>query len=92
MEGPLTTKEAKLVAVLLDMAGDEFGNHGCNDFVMSKHVDMTQDELVALDLDISTKIGDPADHEPESVGDYQTDFCLMLYLAHRVREAHGIKE
>lgn len=92
MQGPLTTKEAKLVAALLDMAGDTFANHGCNDFRMSEHTDMTQEELVALDLDISTRIGDPQDHEPESVGEYQEDWCLMLYLARRVREAHGIKE
>ena len=28
----LTDNEAKILVVLLKMAGDEFGNHSCNDF------------------------------------------------------------
>lgn len=89
---PITDNEAKLIAALLDMAGREFANHVCNDFVMSDHVEMSPEELVALDLDVHVKNGDPHEHEPESVGDYQSDFCLMFYLASRVREAHGIVE
>lgn len=93
MTAPLSAHEAKLIAILLEKAGDQFANHGCTDFVMSEHVpEMTQKELVALDLGIHVWNGDPQEHNPEDVSDYQDDWCLMSYFAARIREAHGIKK
>ncbi len=81
----LTDKEAKIVAALLDMAGDKFGHHGCNDFLLSSCVDMIDDEKRALDLAMHEDNGDPEEHEPDQDHDWQADFCLMHYFASRLR-------
>lgn len=81
----LSDKEAKIVAALLDMAAAKFGNHGCNDFFLDDHVDMTDDEKRALDLAVHEQNGDPEEHEPDQDHDDQTDFCLMHYFATRLR-------
>ena len=44
----MTNKEKKIVAALLDMAGDIFGNHGCSDFDLREKTDLTKEEMVAL--------------------------------------------
>lgn len=81
----LSDKEAKIVAALLDMAGDKFGDHGCNDFRLSDHVEMTDDEKRVLDLAVHEDNGDPEEHEPDQDHNYQSDFCLMFYFAARLR-------
>jgi len=82
---PLTATEFKLAAVLLDKAGDKFGNHGCSDFGLSEHVEMTDEAKRELDLPMSKWNGDPEEHDPDANHNNQTDWYLMHYLAARLR-------
>jgi hypothetical protein len=77
--------EIKLAATLLDMAADEFGNHGCNDFDLFKH--LPPDE--AAEFAVAANEGDDvyasayARQNPRyAVPDWQA----MRYLAKRLRE------
>ncbi len=81
----LTDKEAKIAAALLSMAAHKFSRHGCNDFRLGDHVEMSDDEKRALDLAVHKQVGDPRDHEPDQDHDWQQDFCLMFYFASRLR-------
>lgn len=84
--GVLTSHEAMLAAALLDKAADKFSNHGCNDFFIDEHVDdMTDEEMAGLDLAMHEHNGDPEEHDPEEDHNVQQDWCLMLYLAARLR-------
>jgi len=81
----MNSNEDKLAAALLDLASEQFSNHGCNDFRISEHVDMTADEMRALDLAMHVWNGDPHEHDPNADHDYQSDFFLMSYLAAKLR-------
>lgn len=82
----LSNNEIKLVAALLDRAGEMFGNHGCNDFFLSLFVDMSANEKRALDKAIHDWNGDPEEHEPNREDyDHQADFVLMHFFADRLR-------
>jgi hypothetical protein len=79
----------ELAAELLDIAGDKFGNHGCNDFKLS---DWSSSERRQLAIDCERYNGDAeelARLESLLVGhrefEYFSDFCLMFYVAHRLR-------
>jgi len=85
MKADLTENEAKLVAVLLEKAADQFSNNGCNDFRISDHVVMTDREKCELDRDWHWHNGDPEEHDPDGNHDYQSDFVLMLHFAARLR-------
>jgi hypothetical protein len=75
----LTTVEKKLVVLLLRMASEEFGNHGCNDFNLVKDGKMTAKEADALMKSFHVWNGSPGDYEP---GDTNLgDFVAMDYLA-----------
>ena len=77
--------ELKLAARLLDMAGDKFGNHGCNDFnLIDEGFGFSDQELIDLDRKMHEQNGDPEEHDPEwAVTGHQADSCLMFYLSHR---------
>lgn len=71
----------KLVPVLLEMAGDEFGNHGCNDFDFSEH-GLSEGEMKAFVAFMHEKNRDPEETEdaikrlPNG-----SDFCVMFACA-----------
>jgi hypothetical protein len=80
----------ELAAQLLDMAGDKFGNHGCNDFALP---DWSPAERRQLAIDYEKYNGDAGELEhlqglPEGSGEFEcfSDFCLMFYLAHRLKQ------
>jgi hypothetical protein len=83
----------ELAAELLDLAGDKFGNHTCNDFMLP---DWSPAERRQLAIDYEKYNGDAEETarlENLPVGDpefeYFSDFCLMFYVSHRLEEMGG---
>lgn len=81
----MTNNELMIIAELLDMAGDQFSNHGCNDFDLRERSRLTPEEMIELDKDMHDRNGDPEEHDPSRV-QWQADFALMIYFADRLRE------
>ncbi len=78
----------ELASELLDMAGDKFGNHGCNDF---KLPDWSPAERRQLAIDYERYNGDAErvahlESLPEGDREFEwfSDFCLMFYASHRL--------
>ena len=85
---PLTTSELRLLAELLELASDTFGNHGCNDFDLEKSVPLLEDRK-GLSKAYHEYNGDPEEFiEEEKFGVFRffNDAALMGYLAHRIKE------
>jgi hypothetical protein len=81
---PLTPKLLHLAAELLDKAGEKFGNHGCNDYILPDW--LTDEDAIVLDLAEHTWNGDPEEARSEP-SRYATDFALMHFLADVLRGA-----
>jgi hypothetical protein len=87
----ITKNEALLIAHLLDMAADKFGDHGCTDFDLNwvDGADWTLDEMSAMAESFHREIGDPGELEewtPTRASTWLEDHCLMLVMAQRLRE------
>jgi hypothetical protein len=66
----------------LELASNDFSNHGCNDFDLPES--WTLNECDEFTLAIATWNGDPENHEP---GRRTTmDYSVMAYLAARLQE------
>lgn len=80
----MTPEELRLAAHLLDMASEEFGNHGCNDFDMASLASPeTRDALVA------EFYADDPDYNPTHVSgpDYRLmDWMAMDLMADKMRQ------
>lgn len=74
-----------LAAQLLDIAGNEFANHGCNDFELPDF--MSADNRRALDVEYHAWNGDPEEGGDDSR--YSNDSALMSFLAAVLRKAAG---
>ena len=59
--GPLTQIEIKLIANLLEMASEEFGNHGCNDFNLIQDGGLSKNEAIKLNKKMNHWNGSPED-------------------------------
>lgn len=96
MKKVTNAKLLNLAAELLDLAGDKFGNHGCNDF---KPTDWSPSERRELAIAHEEYNGDTCELErlseiPEgdSEFDFFSDFCLMFYCAHALREMAKLED
>lgn len=85
----LTNTEAKLLVELLELASDQFSNHGCNDFELAKCISDLE-ERRKLMKEYNDYNGSPEDFEYDvehgSKFEIENDAALMSYLADRVRE------
>lgn len=85
----ITDTEAKLLIELLEMASNEFGNHGCNDFELAKFVPDLEErrQLIKAFHDYN---GDPEEFvEDEKYREQYTwfhDFALMGFLADKIKQ------
>ena len=89
----MDTNAWAILAKLLEMASDEFSNHGCNDFELPNTQEnrelMTaygkwnsEEEFAKFGLNIS--------EDGKTI--YTYDWLLMDYFARRARELAGIEE
>lgn len=75
----LTDTERAQASSLLDLAADEFSNHGCNDYELP-NTDEGRAMVVAMDDWNGTPDGDRQKPQPgETI--FTDDFFVMRYLA-----------
>lgn len=71
--------QLKVLARVLGTAADEFSNHGCNDFDLSKQ-GLTPEELASFKEGFTQYMqNDDPEYEGRS-GNYVQDDCVMRYL------------
>lgn len=80
----LTETEAILLCAVLDMASAHYGNHGCNDFCLDRHIHKESERtqlqaLMAIWNDSSGVDGPPQDSR------YTQDYMVMSYLHHIIK-------
>lgn len=87
-----TVKEMRLAADLLELAGDQFANHGCNDFLIDKDIlpgdeRWATEEVIELDRQMHEDNGDPEEHNPKWIGQNKcfADWWLMKFFATKLR-------
>lgn len=77
--------EMRLIAHCLEMASDEFSNHGCNDFDLdTKSFNLTDNQKRELTLNMAIENGDPGEIYEVRNSDtlrYTTDWGVMSYFA-----------
>jgi hypothetical protein len=78
----MNQKEKNLIANLLEMASNEFSNHGCNDYRLKG---WTKEECRELDRKMHEWNGDPEEHCLDEDHSIQMDWCLMAYFANKIR-------
>lgn len=84
-EPPMTPTEKKLVARLLDVAADQFSNHGCNDFDLVKDGGLTSEESQEIQQEIHRWKNDPDARPPSADHHYVMDWMVMRMLAARFK-------
>lgn len=73
----MTKAERKLISILLNLAADEFGKHGCNDFNLIKDGGLTKEEA----KEIFDKLNKEMYDEPRNESVYTFDWLLMRWFA-----------
>lgn len=79
----MTDKEKMLAGKLLEMASDEFSNHGCNDLPKELERLLTQEEWDRLNKEMHDWNGDPEEYRPGQVMSY--DWLWMSFLGAKLR-------
>jgi len=79
----MNAKEKALAAKMLEMASDEFGNHGCNDVDESFWEGWTRDERIEFVKQYHEYNGDPEEFTPNHL--HLPDFAIMGFLAHKLK-------
>ena len=75
--------QARIAAMMLDMAADTYSNHGCNDFGLER-----TDENEQFVRDMIAVSDYPEDEVRLYKGELLvTDWCVMRYCAELLREA-----
>ena len=78
----MTPVEKKLASILLNLASDEFDNHGCNDFHLMMDGGLTEEEAKSVQESlVKDGISDEVINSK-----YSQDSLLMLWLAKKVLE------
>ena len=89
----LPDAEARLLIELLELASDNFSNHGCNDFSLLKSVPDLEDRRKLM-KSYNDYNGSPEDFEDDEARGCQykfdNDSALMSYLSTRIEEQLGV--
>jgi hypothetical protein len=80
--------ELKLIAKLLELAGDKFSNHGCNVFDLVKDAGLSPEEAYKTNQAYSECNGDSDDWTEEDMrcSDFLGDYVLMHWLSAKIKE------
>jgi hypothetical protein len=84
----MTSLERKLIVYFLNLAADEFSNHGCNDF-RAKDADLTKQEIKSLQELLKTEGFYGDDEVPDS--DIFYDWMIMNLMAERLEKNITLK-
>ena len=87
----MDTAAWKILAQLLEMADQEFSNHGCNDFELDNTPENVK--LLFSALEWNDPKGEPwfIQLNPDETKIYTTDSFLMGYFEHLAKEMAGIE-
>ena len=79
----LTPHERQVLAHLLEMAAERYGNHTCNDYEMNN----TDENWALLRASYEPPAGDGYEEDRPPPGEklYAQDFVLMSYFAAKIR-------
>jgi hypothetical protein len=80
----MKANELKLAAVMLEMAENEFSNHGCNDVDESVWKDWSIEERRTFVKEIGEWNGDTEEYDEDHL--YLPDWYIMAFLAHKLKE------
>jgi len=78
----LTDKEKKLTAHFLELAADEFGNHGCNNVEERVWAGWTIEERQQFVKEFYESNGDPENYDPNFL--HLHDYAIMSFLAKKL--------
>lgn len=79
----LTTAEVKVFSVLLERATEEMGNHGCNDFSLTRDAGLDADESMVIDA-VLRKVFPVDMKERPNQEDNVSDFFLLGLLQRKI--------
>ena len=83
----LKAYEVRMISHLLEIASEEFSNHGCNDIDLTDSVlDLTDAERREFTLNLALDNGDEEEISEIRNGDtrdYTNDWCAMSHFAQR---------
>ncbi len=83
----LTAIEAKVLAKLLELAGDEFSNHGCNDFNLIREGGLAPGEA----QEFMTRLQVENPDQPPEIYDYETQHDDALFRHFQQKLERGLK-
>ena len=78
----MNTKEKQLAAKMLEMASDEFSNHGCNDIEDSVYEGWTLEERQHFVKEFHEWNGDPENFAKDWL--HLEDSTIMSFLAYKL--------
>ena len=78
----MTINELKLAAEMLQLAEQEFSNHGCNDVEDSVYDGWTLEERQQFVKEYHDWNGDPHEYDHNFL--YLPDFAIMSFLAYKL--------
>ena len=78
----MNTKEKQLAAKMLEMASDEFSNHGCNDVENSVWKGWSKEERMTFVKEYHEWNGDPEEFDSKYL--HLPDFAIFSFLAHKL--------
>jgi len=79
----MNKRELELAAKMLDLADEEFGNHGCNDVDDEVYEGWTRRQRQTFVKAYHEWNGDPEEYSPDQL--HLPDFAIMAFLAARIR-------
>ena len=80
----MNQKELKLAADLLELASEEFANHGCNDLPEHFLNGWTTEEKQLFAKEYHEWNGDPDEYNPEDL--FIPDDAIMVFLADKLKK------
>jgi len=78
----MNDKEKQLAAEFLELAGDKFSNHGCNDVEESFWEGWTLEERQQFVKEYHDYNGDPEEYNPDFID--LPDWAIMKFLAYKL--------
>ena len=87
----MDTNAWAILAKLLEIAADEFSNHGCNDFDLPNTPENRELMTTLEKLEYSI-VEQELNFSKDGTKIYASDSRLMAYFAHLARELAGIEE
>jgi hypothetical protein len=81
----MTEKELRAAGELLDLAADEFANHGCNDLDSSFWKGWTEEEKREFYKSYHEWNGDPEEFREDAPLNYLGDSAIMAFLSAKLK-------